>query len=118
MIFSKYFSKSIFSVLFFISFYSAHSQNNTNQPCIIGDTLFLKSGHSFIKGKKIQLGEGTGLNGTFEYISVAGVNWEGIAFQKNQNDNTRILNNETVQIVDVRKFKRGKKSVQFLIKIP
>jgi hypothetical protein len=102
--------------ILFIGFSLSAQQEIDN--ILKGDTLITKSGVQFIKGQKIQLGDGSRTSNSFENIWLAGANWNDIILFKTElpTDATHNLNNETVKILEIRKFSK-KNRVIYLIKL-
>jgi hypothetical protein len=109
------------SVLLLFRFSTVFSQTDTTYPRIQGDTLFTSSGYPIVKGQKVQLGKGTASGGTFEYITVSGMNWESLLNKDpeevNYNKITRRLAQEQLKVVEVRQFRKKRKAPQYLIKL-
>jgi len=81
------------------------------------DSLITNSGVHFFKGQTIQLGNGSGNNGSFESMFTSGLNWNGFLDKEYNNVGaTKILNNESVKIIEIRRFEK-KETVRYLIKI-
>lgn len=96
------------------------AQNKVLQPYMNGDTLFTSSGFPIIKGSQLQLGEGTAVGGSFEYIRIGGVNWESLLYKDDQITNNKITSHmahEKVRVIEIREFKKKKSNPEYLIKV-